>query len=115
VPAGPKGPYEGKGALTTTGPSSPTTQKSPDAMKEEMVTGKDGSQSAALKEQNRMLAEMYNIRGYPTVIVLNPLGQKIIDAKYMKGGPSVFIAEMDKARKKDRDRRTLISEQEAAK
>jgi len=113
--AAPQGPYAGKSALTTTAPSAPTTQRSPEAAKEEMVTGKDGSQPAALKEQNRMLAEMYNIRGYPTVIVLNPLGQKIIDAKYMKGGPTVFIYEMDKARKKDRDRRTLISEQEAAK
>ena len=33
----------------------------------------------------------------------------------MKGGPNVFLSEFEKIRKKDRDRRTLISEQEAAK
>ena len=80
-----------------------------------MVTRKDGSQPQALREQNKVLAETYGIQGYPTVIVLNSLGQKIIQAKYMKGGPATFLAELDKARKKDKDRRTLISEEEAAK
>lgn len=70
-------------------------------------------QSKELQEQNRLLAEMYGVRGYPTVVVLNPKGQKILDGKYMKGGAPVFISEMKKQIMKDKDRRTLISEEAA--
>ena len=31
------------------------------------------------------------LRGYPTVIFINPRGQKFGEAKYMKGGPKVFL------------------------
>lgn len=71
-------------------------------------------QGKALAEQNNMLADMFGVKGYPTVVVLNPKGQKIVDAKYMKGGAVAFVGEMKKQIAKDRDRRTLIS-QEAAK
>jgi hypothetical protein len=71
-------------------------------------------QTKELKEQNSMLADMFGVRGFPTVIVRNPKGQKILDGKYMKGGAPVFVAEMRKAIQTDKDRRTLIS-QEAAK
>lgn len=101
--------------LPGTRPANPTTQKSPIEVKETMVTGKHGEQPFALKEQNRMLADMFAIRGYPTVIFLNPMGQKYGEAKYMKGGVSVFLKELDTLRKKDKNRRTLISEEEAAK
>jgi thioredoxin-related protein len=71
-------------------------------------------QGKDLQEQNKLLAEMYGVRGYPTVVVLNPKGQKILDGKYMKGGALLYVAEMKKQIQKDKDRRTLIS-QEAAK
>jgi thioredoxin-related protein len=113
--AGPKETFASKAPVATPTSRPAATQKSPDQVKEEMVTRKDGSQPQALREQNKVLAETYGIQGYPTVIVLNSLGQKIIQAKYMKGGAQTFLAELDKARKKDKDRRTLISEEEAAK
>jgi len=76
---------------------------------------KQAKQSPELKEQNRLLAEMFGIRGYPTMMVLNPKGQKIIEIpKYQKGGSTLFVSELKKQIMKDRDRRTLIS-QEAAK
>jgi thioredoxin-related protein len=71
-------------------------------------------QSKELQEQNRILAEMYGVRGYPQIVVLNPKGQKIIDIpKYMKGGAPLFVSEMTKQIMKDKDRRTLISEEAA--
>jgi len=113
--AGPKETFASQAPVAAPTSRPAATQKSADQIKEEMVTRKDGSQPQALREQNKMLAETYGIQGYPTVIVLNSIGQKIIQAKYMKGGPATFLAELDKARKKDKDRRTLISEEEAAK
>ncbi|MDB5294207.1 MAG: thioredoxin family protein [Phycisphaerales bacterium] len=71
-------------------------------------------QTKDMKEQNEMLADMFGVRGYPTVVVLNPKGQKILDGKYMKGGGPVFVSEMQKQIRADKDRRTLIS-QEASK
>lgn len=68
-------------------------------------------QGKDIKEQNEMLADMFGVKGYPTVVVLNPKGQKILDGKYMKGGAPVFVAEMKKAIQKDKDRRTLLSQE----
>ena len=62
-----------------------------------------------MQAQNKTLAEMYAIRGYPMVILLNPLGQKIGDAKYLKGGPAPFIKQMDAAIKADEDRRAFLA------
>ena len=50
--------------------------------------------------------------GYPTVIVLNPLGQKITDAKYEKGGPGPLLAQMDAVIKKDAERRAMLANQD---
>lgn len=68
-------------------------------------------QSKDLKEQNNMLADMFGVRGYPTVVVRNPKGQKILDGKYMKGGAPVFVQELKLAVQKDKDRRTLLSQE----
>jgi thioredoxin-related protein len=68
-------------------------------------------QTKELKEQNTVLADMFGIRGYPQVVIVNPKGQKILDAKYMKGGASVFVAEMKKQITKDKDRRTILSKE----
>lgn len=67
-------------------------------------------QTPDLKEQNKMLADMYAVRGYPTVIMLNPLGQKLFDGKYMKGGAPVFLKEMKDVREADKNRRNLPSD-----
>jgi thioredoxin-related protein len=68
-------------------------------------------QPEKLAEQNRLLAEAHGVRGYPTVIFINPRGQKFGEAKYMKGGPAAFIAALDALRKADYDRRTILSDQ----
>ena len=67
------------------------------------------TQPEALKTQNQTMAEMYNVRGYPTVIVLNPLGQEVTDAKYEKGGPGPLLAQMDDVIKKDNERRAMLT------
>jgi len=41
--------------------------------------------------------------------MVNPKGQKIGEAKYMKGGPKTFLEEMKKMYNADYDRRTLTS------
>ncbi|MBI4747363.1 MAG: thioredoxin family protein [Acidobacteria bacterium] len=48
--------------------------------------------------QNQLLAQTYQIQGYPTIIVLNSSGAKVGTLGYMRGGPSEFIASLDKIR-----------------
>jgi thioredoxin-related protein len=76
---------------------------------------KSAQQEPWLKEQNKMLADMYGVRGYPTIVMLNPVGQKIGDAKYMKGGVQTFLREVQALRKKDEERRILPSDRETGK
>ena len=57
------------------------------------------AQSAALKQQNQDLSKQFNIQGYPTVVVLDPKGQKVGELGYMEGGPKAFIGELDKIKK----------------
>jgi thioredoxin-related protein len=58
----------------------------------------------AQKEANHRLAEKLQITGYPTIILLSPLGQPVGRTGYMRGGPSAFNAAVDhilqEARKK---------------
>jgi thioredoxin-related protein len=68
-------------------------------------------QSAKIAEQNRLLAEAHAVRGYPTVVFVNPRGQKFGEAKYMKGGPSPFLKALDQLRQADYERRTILSDQ----
>ena len=44
-------------------------------------------------------------------MLINAKGQKIGTAKYMPGGPEAFIKELEDLRKRDFERRTLMSEQ----
>ena len=55
--------------------------------------------SPAQKSANAALAKKYKIEGYPTIIVLNSMGQKIGELGYMPGGPKAFIAELEKLKK----------------
>jgi thioredoxin-related protein len=60
------------------------------------------AQPPATQIQNKALADQYAIRGYPTVIILNFMGQRIGESKYMKGGPDFFLKQMDDVVKNDR-------------
>ena len=60
------------------------------------------AQSEALREQNKQLADQFAIRGYPTVVILNFMGQRIGDAKYMKGGPEFFLKQLDQVVRNDK-------------
>lgn len=57
------------------------------------------AQAASVKKQNEELASQYGIQGFPTIIVLNGQGKKVGELGYMEGGPSAFIAELEKLRK----------------
>lgn len=46
---------------------------------------------AALKAQNEKLREHYQIRGYPTILILNGEGEVIGRTGYNEGGPKVWI------------------------
>ena len=57
-------------------------------------------QIAALRKANQALQQKYKIEGYPTIIVLNGDGEKIGELGYQPGGPTAFIAELEKLKKK---------------
>ena len=52
--------------------------------------------SDSLKKQNEELASKYDVQGFPTIIVLNGEGKKVGELGYMEGGPTAFIAELEK-------------------
>ncbi|HSI12308.1 MAG TPA: thioredoxin family protein [Chthoniobacter sp.] len=56
-------------------------------------------QAAPIKQQNAKLQAQYKIEGYPTIIVLNSHGKQVGQLGYQPGGPSAFIAELDKLKK----------------
>lgn len=56
-------------------------------------------QSANLKAQNRQLAKMYQIQGYPTVVVLSPSGKLTGQLGYQEGGPGPFVRALKKLEK----------------
>jgi protein disulfide-isomerase len=68
-------------------------------------------QPAEVKSQNQSLAEAFNIKGYPQMVLINAKGQKIGTAKYQPGGPEAFIKELNDLRERDFNRRTLTSDQ----
>ena len=49
-------------------------------------------QSEALQNQNRTLAAQYGIKGYPTVIVLDPAARAVKQLGYQEGGPGPFVS-----------------------
>lgn len=57
-------------------------------------------QTEELKKANHALQKKYGIEGYPTIIVLDGDGKQIGKLGYMKGGPKVFIAALEKIKKK---------------
>lgn len=56
-------------------------------------------QSFQLKRQNEDLKDRYDVREFPTVIVLNDDGKKIGELDYESGGPDAFLARLAKLSK----------------
>jgi thioredoxin-related protein len=53
-------------------------------------------QPAALKEANKALKEKYSVKGYPTLVVLNPDGTVLWkQTGFLAGGPNAMIAKLD--------------------
>ena len=52
-------------------------------------------QAAAVKAQNQQLARKFEIRGYPSVIVLDGSGRKVGQLGYQEGGPGPFIQKLN--------------------
>jgi protein disulfide-isomerase len=52
----------------------------------------------ATKKQNDALASKFQIRGYPTIVVLSAYGTKRGELGYFEGGPKAFIKALEKAR-----------------
>lgn len=56
-------------------------------------------QPAALKGANKALKEKYNVKGYPTLVVLKPDGTVLWkQTGYLAGGPDKMIAKLDQVR-----------------
>ena len=53
-------------------------------------------QSAEEKAQNEKLSNQFKIQGFPTIVVLNPDGNKAGELGYTPGGPAAFLAELKK-------------------
>ena len=53
------------------------------------------------KKDRDELADMYGVRGFPTIVVLNAAAQKIATSGYIKGGPDVFLSQLKAVRDKD--------------
>lgn len=49
------------------------------------------AQSDELKAQNEALAQKYNIRGFPTIVVLSPEGELLERTGYRPGGPEAYV------------------------
>lgn len=69
-------------------------------------------QPPELAAQNKMLADLFDIKGYPMVIVVNPKGEKILESKYLKGGPEYFMKQMTPIIDRDADRLAALKEQD---
>jgi protein disulfide-isomerase len=67
--------------------------------------GKDAARPKALDQQNNEMANLYGVRGYPFVVMVNAKGQRIGEAKYMKGGAKSFVDEMRRAYNADPSRK----------
>ncbi len=53
-------------------------------------------QTKELKQQNLNLARKYNIRGYPTIIILSPDGKPVGKTGYLQGGPWEYARHLKK-------------------
>ncbi len=56
-------------------------------------------QPAELKKANRSLQEKYEIRSFPTIVVLDAEGKEIGRLGYRPGGPKAFVEALEKLKK----------------
>lgn len=49
---------------------------------------------AGLEASNRQLVERFQVKGYPTIVLLNSAGEEIDRLGYMQGGPKTFVREL---------------------
>ena len=58
---------------------------------------RNAPQSSRVKLQNKKLAQKYEkeIKGYPTILVLDPEGNVVARTGYVKGGPKAWLAELE--------------------
>ena len=68
------------------------------------------TQPADVAAEHRTLADSFNVRGFPTVVVVNPLGQKLLNSKYMRGRPKFFLSEIDSVLQSDNLRRQALKD-----
>ena len=54
-----------------------------------------------VKRDRDELADMYGVRGFPTIVILNAASQKIATSGYIKGGPDIFLSQLKAVRDKD--------------
>ena len=47
------------------------------------------------KQQNEALAGKYEVKGYPTVIILSPDGKQVHQTGYQEGGPAKYVKMLD--------------------
>src|SRR5207302_1177831 len=55
---------------------------------------REKAQTVELRQANAALAEQFQIRGYPTIVLLNSEGKKLGALGYAPGGPQAFISEL---------------------
>lgn len=52
-------------------------------------------QTEAVKKQNEALAQKFQVRGFPTVMLLDPEGKVLAQTGYRKGGPDVYVKHLE--------------------
>ena len=56
--------------------------------------------SEAEKKKNEALAQKFGVRGFPTIVVLDPKGKQLGELGYQKGGVAKWIESLEKVTKK---------------
>ena len=56
--------------------------------------------SEAEKKKNEALAQKFGVRGFPTLVVLDPKGKQLGELGYQKGGAAKWIESLEKVTKK---------------
>ncbi len=56
--------------------------------------------SEAEKKKNEALAQKFGVRGFPTIVVLDPKGKQLGELGYQKGGAAKWIESLEKVTKK---------------
>lgn len=55
---------------------------------------KGKAQSQTIKNQNQKLAQKFQVRGFPTVILVSPEGESIAQTGYVQGGADAYVTHL---------------------